>query len=96
MADAADFSEGVKAYKRGDYATALRIMRKLAAQGDAGAQQHLGVMYSNGQGVPQDFKEARKWNRMAAAQGDVTAQYNLGVMYDKGHGVTQDYGEAVK
>ncbi len=44
-AHAADFDAGVKAYDRGDYATALRIMRELADQGDAVAQFNLGFMY---------------------------------------------------
>ncbi|MFB3061176.1 MAG: hypothetical protein ACE10C_07375 [Candidatus Binatia bacterium] len=43
---AADISAGVNAYHRGDYATALRIMRELADQGDAFAQYNLGVMNS--------------------------------------------------
>ena len=34
-AHAADFSVGFKAYQRGDYATALRIMRQHADQGNA-------------------------------------------------------------
>ena len=53
-------------------------------------------MYSNGNGVPQDYAEAVKWYRLAAEQGDANAQYNLGVMYHKGKGVPQDYAEAVK
>ncbi len=36
------------AYNRGDYATALRIFRQLADQGDARAQYNLGYMYANG------------------------------------------------
>ena len=38
-------------------------------------------MYDNGDGVPQDYKEAVKWYRLAAEQGDAAAQYNLGIMY---------------
>src|SRR3974390_2965151 len=34
------------AYQRGDYATALRIVRPLAERGDKLAEQILGVMYS--------------------------------------------------
>ena len=34
---------------------------KLAEQGNAKAQNSLGVMYSNGEGVPQNYKEAMKW-----------------------------------
>ena len=38
------------AYGRGDYATALRLLRPLADQGDADAQINLGFMYANGRG----------------------------------------------
>jgi hypothetical protein len=53
-------------------------------------------MYDNGQGVPQDYKEAVKWYRLAADQGDAMAQFNLGLMYSGGPGVPQDYKEAAK
>ena len=39
-------------------ATALRLFRPLADQGLAKAQLFLGVMYANGQGVPQNQVEA--------------------------------------
>lgn len=51
------------AYARGDYATALRLSRPLAEQGDATAQYNLGHMYHLGEGVPQDYTEAAKWYR---------------------------------
>jgi uncharacterized protein len=57
----ADFQEGMNAYKRDDYATALREWRPLAEQGDADAQFALGQLYANGQGVPQDYVQARQW-----------------------------------
>ncbi len=41
----AGFAEGVAAYHRGDYATALREFRPLAEQGDDAAQYNLGRMY---------------------------------------------------
>ncbi len=37
-AAAGPYEEGVAAYQRGDYATALRLWRPLAEQGDARAQ----------------------------------------------------------
>jgi len=52
---AADFGVGVKAYNRGDYTTALRISRQFADQGDTAAQNNLGVMCENGQGVTQNY-----------------------------------------
>ena len=92
----AGFNEGVAAYNRGDYATALKEFHSLAEQGNTTAQSNLGVMYYHGAGVPQDYAEAAKWFRRAAEQGNTTAQYNLGVMYAKGKGVPQDYHEAAK
>jgi hypothetical protein len=78
------------------YQEAVKWYRLAADQGDASAQNNLGVMYENGRGVPQDYKEAVKWYRLAADQGDASAQYNLGEMYENGRGVPQDYKEAVK
>ena len=92
----ADFQKGFDAYERGDYATALREFRPLAEQGNAGAQNDLGVMYEKGQGVSQNDKTAVKWYRFAAEQGFASAQYNLGLMYRKGQGVPQNYKTAVK
>ena len=43
-------------------------LRRLAEQGDAKAQFNLGVIYDNGEGVPEDDAEAVKWFRMAAEQ----------------------------
>ena len=76
--------------------TELERTRRLANAGDASAQCYLGWMYMEGEGVPQDYKEAVKWYRLSADQGDADAQYNLGVMYMEGEGVPQDYKEAVK
>ena len=51
---------------------------KLAAeQGYADAQSNLGVMYRDGQGVPQDDKTAVKWWKLAAEQGNARAQSSL-------------------
>ena len=75
---------------RGDYATALRIWRARAEQGNANAQVNLGAMYYLGYGVAQDYAEAVKWNRLAASQGNLTAQSNLGAMYALGLGVAKD------
>ncbi len=90
----AGFDEGLAAYNRGDYATALREWRPLAKQGDAGAQIFLGFMYRKGRGVAQDDAEAVKWYRKAAEQGRANAQNNLGIMYERGQGVPPDYAQA--
>ncbi len=68
-AHAADIVDGTIAYKLGDYATALRIFRQLADQGDANAQHNLGVMYAKGRGVTQDYVQAHMWYNLAATRG---------------------------
>ena len=68
----------------------------LAEAGDPAAQYELGVMYQNGEGVPQNYSKSVKWFRMAAEQGDSNAQYSLGLKYSVGHGVPQNYPEAAK
>ena len=66
---AGDFDKGLAAYKKGDYATALREFKSLAEQGNANAQVSLGVMYADGQGVLQDYKQAAKWCLTSAPLG---------------------------
>jgi TPR repeat protein len=55
-----DFQKGNRAYRRGDYATALRELKPVAEQGNAYAQYYLGRMYRLGKGVPQNDKTALK------------------------------------
>src|SRR5437016_91584 len=56
----ADLAEGKRALVRGDYAAALKEFLPLARQGNPDAQFNLGLMYDQGHGVSQDYKEASK------------------------------------
>lgn len=67
---------------------------RLANQGEAEAQNRLGVMYHEGQGVRQNHTKAVEWYQKSANQGVSQAQYNLGVMYDQGLSVRQDHKKA--
>ena len=89
-----DYQDGVDAANKGDFKTAHELLLPFAEQGEATAQSNLGFIYSNGQGVPQDYKEAVKWFRLSAEKGYASAQFNLGLMYVKGQGVLQDYALA--
>jgi len=64
-------------------------------RGDIDAQFNLGVLYSKGHGVTQDYTKAAEWFQKAAAQGHDCAPGVLGLMYLEGEGVPQDYTEAV-
>ena len=77
------------------YATQLRLYRKPAEQGDAGAQCILGDLYLKGRGVDRNLNEAEKLFRKAAEQGNANAQYQLGTLYYTGVQVPQDYGLAM-
>ena len=66
-----------------------------AKQGNAASQVDFGWMYSEGVGVPQNYKKAVYWWSKAAEQGNARAQSNLGRMYAKGKGVPQNDNKAV-
>ena len=61
--------------------------QKAADQGDASAQNKIGVLYDNGQGVRQDYAQAKAWYQKAADQGDAFAQAQIGWHYENGAGV---------
>ena len=91
-----DLEKGVKAYRSGDYTTALAKLAPLVEEGHIEAEFYLGVMYDNGWGVPQDDVEAAKWYLRVAKPGYFSeakyaeSQFNLGMMYEKGRGVPQN------
>jgi TPR repeat protein len=91
---AADFAQGVSAYKHADFAGALAIFNDSAARGDARAQYALGLMYEHGEGIAADPQRAFDWYSHSAEQGYPKAQYQLGVMYMTGRGVVRDDRQA--
>ena len=98
-ASADDFQKGWDAYDNKDYATALRIWKPLAEQGNAEAQYYLGQIYYDGPqrtGPAQDYAKAMKWYRKAAKQGQPDAHWWIGAMYLSGEGVTENSTEALK
>ena len=75
---------------------AIQKLIKLAEQGNADAQNELGYLYFNGEGVPQNDYEAFKWFQKAARQGFSESYFYLGLLYSDGKVVPQDYTEALK
>ncbi|MBU0592365.1 MAG: sel1 repeat family protein [Gammaproteobacteria bacterium] len=78
------------------YPPHIIALREDALAGDADAQNDLGDLYREGNGVRHDLSEALRWYRMAADQGDPYGQNNLGSMYFNGLGVPYNPEEAVK
>ena len=74
---AGPWEDGMAAYNRGDYVPAIRVFRTLAEQGNAKAQNVLGVMFRKGEGVPKNPARAGMWFSLAAKRGDATAKAEL-------------------
>jgi TPR repeat protein len=74
---AGPWEDGMAAYNRGDYVPAIRVFRALAEQGNAKAQNVLGVMSRNGEGVPKNPVRAHMWFSFAAKRGDAKAKAEL-------------------
>ncbi len=84
------------AYQRGYYLSAFDLATKLAASGERSAMTLLGELYLNGQGVPQDVKDAANWFQLAADKGDPEAQFSLGLLYARGRGVEKNVKKAAE
>ena len=72
----------------------LQQLRQMAENGDAIAQNALGLRYATGDGVVLNEQEAVGWFIKAAEQGNVAAQSKLGSIYYSGRGVPQDPNRA--
>ena len=78
---AQDFDSAMRAYEKGEYATALTEFTAVAEQGNQEAQLIVGKMYMIGQGVEKDSEQAIHWFKAAAGQGNTDAQFFLGAIY---------------
>jgi TPR repeat protein len=74
---AGPWEDGMAAYNRGDYAPAMRVFRALAEQGNAKAQNVLGVMFRKGEGVAKNPARAHMWFSFAAKRGETGARAEL-------------------
>jgi TPR repeat protein len=74
---AGPWEDGMAAYNRGDYMPAIRVFRTLAEQGNAKAQNVLGVMFRKGEGVPKNSVRAHMWFSFAAKRGEAGAKAEL-------------------
>jgi TPR repeat protein len=74
---AGPWEDGMAAYNRGDYVPAVRVFRTLAEQGNAKAQNVLGVMFRKGEGVAKSPVRAHMWFSFAAKRGEAGARAEL-------------------
>jgi len=90
--EALDLAYG--AYQRFFYQYAFQLALPLAEDGNAASQTLIGILFSEGFGVPQDLGEAAAWFEIAADAGDANAQLQLGLAYLDGAGVDVDRARA--
>ncbi len=91
---AQDFNDGVDAYLNGDYKKAFDIWTPLATGGDAVAMFNIGVLHSQGLGVPVNLEEGVNWYRQSAVKGYAPAQFNLGVAFREAKGTRKSSEKA--
>ena len=73
----------------GQSSSVLWLLEK-AKEGDASAQNELGVAYAEGTGIHRDQRQAVYWFSKAAAQGNALGTCNLGLHYGKGWGLRRN------
>ena len=83
-------------YNKGQYAEVAKTLKGLAEAGHQGAQELMGIMYRQGQGVDKDPVKAFNLLSKAAESGRPLAEHHLGVMYYMGEGADKDPVEALK
>jgi len=91
----ANMQEAVLAIKGAVQGTDLNRTVNQAEAGHSTAQYEMGVRCANGEGVPQNYRDAMAWFAKAAANGNDNAQWKLGLGYIKGIGVPHDERMAV-
>jgi TPR repeat protein len=76
----------------------VRLLKRDASHGNAGAQARLGYFYETGRGgLARDDREAARLYKLAADQGHSGARNNLGLFYREGRGgLTKDDREAAR
>lgn len=92
----AETGMGIEAFKRGQYAAALKEFAEPAGEGDPEALYFLGRMHETGLGVEKDSAKAADFYRRGAQANHAAAQYEYGNLLVLGEGVAQDLLEAYK
>lgn len=89
-------SRGDDAYSAAKYAEAMSQYRQAADLGSSEANERIGYLYQNGQGVVTDYAKAMYWYRKAAKLGSAMAMNQIGVLYHQGKGVAINDQEAAR
>lgn len=84
--------DGVTAYFKEDYATAIDLFEEAASLGSSYAKYRLGLIYVYGHGVDKNLDTAKQY--FLDSVDIVYSKHYLGYMYENGLGVEQDHSTA--
>lgn len=93
-ARAGPYEDGDLAFRRKNYAIAMKHWLPIAKAGHPLAQVGVATLYYGGLGVALDYRSAFDWYSKAAEQGVAQAEYMSGAMYRDGRGVDRDEEKA--
>ncbi len=82
--------EGEKLIKRGDVGEAIKMWEASAMEGEVEVQVRLGLVFAEGELVPQDPTKAVYWWEKAAYKGNAEAMVYLGHCLFDGEGIDRD------
>jgi hypothetical protein len=88
----AELALGNTAHHLKDYAQAMQWYQKAAAQGNAEAEDKIGLLYHEGGVVMPNGNEDWRWFEKSASHGNAQGEFHLGAMYEK----AGQYTDAVK
>ncbi|OOF71508.1 tetratricopeptide repeat protein [Rodentibacter caecimuris] len=88
------FDQGLVAYQKQEYKTALPLFHQAAAQGFFKAERYIGLSHLNGYGVKKDPVQAFAAFKRASEK-DITGQYWLGYCYENAIGTKKDMEKAI-
>ncbi|HCO42695.1 MAG TPA: hypothetical protein DCZ11_01630 [Gammaproteobacteria bacterium] len=102
-AQAGALEDGIAAFERHDFNTAVRLIKPLAEQGNVEAEYFMGTFYMYGHGVAMDPPQADMWFKRAfghwetqARAGNPAAMVEVALMLTTGLGIQRDDKAAVE
>ncbi|WP_372717983.1 tetratricopeptide repeat protein [Immundisolibacter sp.] len=102
-ASAGDLEDGIAAFEKRDFNTAVRLIEPLAEQGIVEAEYFMGTFFMYGHGTAMDPPQAKLWFQRAfghwetqAKSGNPAAMVEVAMMLTTGLGITRDDKAAVQ
>ena len=75
--------EGIEPFVDNEYKTTFKIYKDLSEQGNSRAQNILAKMYVKGNGIEQDYQQAKLWFGKSCDNGYLDACYELRKLNEK-------------